>query len=803
MLADSRARNLKTAICTLTAVVLLAPGLAAQMAEPEPFPPAVEPRPSTPPPLGLAGRAAVPPLAFLDPATEAAPEELADLARWNRERRGPLKNGFSRPLPEPRAVTLEPALLGPRLRGSASSVELEGGVASKTAAGDLIWGAEVTVEGAYRLRLHLHDVDLPPGSLLWVYNDLDERVGPLEVRQLLFANELWTPPLAGPSLRLELLLPAQEPETGGSFVVDRVLEVFPLDADGAPLSGPSLAETGAGCLVDAQCVGSATFGPIENVQRAIAMLTFVDGGSGYLCSGGLLNDTDNQTTIPYLLTANHCISKQSVAATVTAYFDLWATSCGGPANNFYERSDGSTLLATGSASSSSDFTLLRLESLPPNRFLLGWDASSSAISSGKILHRISHPDGRVQHYSQTRVDTTSTICETEGGTTLPRSRFIYSSLEIGDTIPGSSGSPVMLANGKVVGQLLGSCGPQDAVDCDPRVDAVDGAFSRTWSQVEDYLDPVKYTLTVNKNGNGAGTVTSTPSGIDCGATCSAKYVTGTEVQLTATPAGGSSFAGWSGACNAGGEVTMSSNKTCTATFSRPVLTITKTGTGQGGVTTVPLGISCGATCAAAFDLGTTVELLASAALDSAFDGWSGHADCADALVSMNADKGCTASFRLLPTYTLSVTKEGEGFGTVRSDPGAINCGSVCEDDFVEGKIVRLLAIPELGSQLGAWSGDSDCEDGFLTMVADRSCTGSFVPCTIDSEVVVSAPSEPVTDARLYQACNVLILEEGGFVIANGGEVALRAGNLVALPSGFVVETGGRLEVIIGPPLPEP
>ncbi|MGB5817671.1 MAG: hypothetical protein WBI27_20975, partial [Thermoanaerobaculia bacterium] len=619
-------------------------------------------------------------------------------------------------------------------------------------------------------------------------------------QQLLSGSELWTPSVAGPTIRLEILLPADELATAGSFGIDRVLEIFPLGESGAPLTGITVDETGAACLVDAQCVGSGTFGPIENVQHAIAMLIFVEGGSGFQCSGGLLTDTDNQSTIPYLLTANHCISKQPVASTVDAFFDYYRSSCTGSVPNLSSlpRSNGSTLLATGNETSSSDFTLLRLDSLPSNRFLLGWDASSSAVSNGKVLHRISHPTGMVQHYSRYRVDTSSPICATQGGTPLTRSRFIYSSPEVGDTLGGSSGSVVLLGNGKVVGQLLGGCG--EGGDCDPNVDAVDGAFFKTWDKVKQYLDPAKYTLTVNKTGNGSGTVTSIPSGINCGSTCSSKYTDGTEVQLTATPASGSTFTGWSGDCSVDGEAVMTSNRTCTASFVRPVLTAIRTGTGNGSVTSVPLGINCGSICSAGFDLGMMVELLATPAADSVFDGWSGDPDCSDGMVTMTGDKTCTASFRLLPTYTLIVSTDGAGAGTVGSDPGDIDCGGVCEDTFVEGRAVRLLANPELGSQLGGWSGDADCTDGLLTMVDDRTCTGTFVPCTIDSGVLV--PAQTVTDTQIFQACNVLTVEDGGFVVADGGDVTLRAGNSVVVPSDFVVETGGRLTVVIGPPLPD-
>lgn len=80
--------------------------------------------------------------------------------------------------------------------------------------------------------------------------------------------------------------------------------------------------------------------------------------------------------------------------------------------------------------------------------------------------------------------------------------------------------------------------------------------------------PGPFTLTVTKAGTGTGTVTSNPAGINCGATCSESYASGTSVTLTAAAGGSSTFAGWGGACTGTGNciLNMTTNLTVTATF---------------------------------------------------------------------------------------------------------------------------------------------------------------------------------------------------------------------------------------------
>jgi hypothetical protein len=263
----------------------------------------------------------------------------------------------------------------------------------------------------------------------------------------------------------------------------------------------------------------------------------------------------------------------------------------------------------------------------------------------------------------------------------------------------------------------------DQFDCDQ------ATGSDAWAMGEDFTPG----LTVTLSGDASGTVTSSPAGINCGNDCSESYASGTGVTLTAAPAQGASFAGWSGACtgsNSTCTLTINGARSVTATFTtKPVLDVTKMGTGGGTVTSSPAGIDCGNDCNQPFDQGISVTLTANPNATSTFGGWSGCTvtgplTCS---VTMNASKTVTATFDVQNvTRTLSVTVTGPG--NVASAPGQINCtdgsAGVCQDTFNNGTTVTLTATGTV-----TWGGDcateldNTCE---LTMTADRSASATFV-----------------------------------------------------------------------------
>jgi hypothetical protein len=434
-------------------------------------------------PLSLESALSVAPLHVLRSAEEDARGELDALAAWNAAHKLPAKNGFARPLPQPLAVRLTPSL-----SGHGAAIPFAGGLLTDAEPGSLTWGTHVRIAGAYRVRLHLTDVHLPAGTRLAVSTPGGEPEW-FGLELLSPRGDLWTPSARGEALELEVQVPVAA--LGGSpagFDLREAMEIVSLDPKSSGSSGGML-KADTSCLVDATCKDNGDLSNIDSYRHAVAQLLFVEPGQGsFLCTGSLLNDQAHDST-PYLLTANHCISDQATASSLQAFFDYDTASCDGttPFERRLPHSNGATLLAHGSADSgSSDFSFLRLSSLPGGRYFLGWNADARALRDGTPLFRLSHPapEGfpRALSFTQYTNDPTFDPCD---GITAPQ--FVYTHVVNGATAGGSSGSALLLGNGQVVGQLGGACGVAPDDICNPDNDDFDGAFAVTYPKVQQWL----------------------------------------------------------------------------------------------------------------------------------------------------------------------------------------------------------------------------------------------------------------------------------------------------------------------------
>ncbi len=246
------------------------------------------------------------------------------------------------------------------------------------------------------------------------------------------------------------------------------------------------------------------------------------------------------------------------------------------------------------------------------------------------------------------------------------------------------------------------------------------------------------TVSVEKAGEGSGTILSEQEGINCGTVCSASFDTEEFIYLSAVADEGSVFGGWSGDEDCfDGALAPDGDKHCIATFDPAPpppdetieVTISLAGAGSGLVISDPEGIECGETCTATFFQFQRIGLTAIPDPGSIFAGWSGDTGCGE-LLNGDVDINCIATFEEEPppppiTYTLRVRVLGSGAGTVSSSPSGIFCDNDCSASFEPGT-VNLSVRPNIGSSV-VW-GDDCSGTGFFTSIlmdGDKTCSATI------------------------------------------------------------------------------
>ena len=473
----------------------------------------------------------------------------------------PLKIGFARDLPALRTFT--------QLTGLAT-------LAPATAA--QIASISITSADALGIRLGLLIDKMPASAKLRFYakeSDQAYEVTGREINDTIERNvaagdssqeayTYWSPIINGQEVIVEFELPNGTPLTEVVFSIPRLSHLY-----SSPLATRALQEKigqSGSCNLDSVCQSSWS-----NESLATAKMSFISGGSSYVCTGTLLNDLDVSTSVPYFLSANHCISSQTEASSLQTYWFYRSNSCS--SGTLYAGtqtlSGGATLLYNSSVT---DTSFMRLVGTPPaGTYFAGWTSTQQSLSTG--ITGIHNPMGDLQKISFGSI-TNYLTCTTGSSyscstTTVGSANHLKVVWNQGITEGGSSGSGIWVTSGAshyLVGQLHGGqsyCSTPTAPDNYGRFDVAYNASLYQWLGVTNTQQ-----VTVTKSGN--GTVTSNPAGISCGTTCSASFTSGTSVTLTAAPGSGNSFSGWSGACSGTDStciVTMSAAKTVTASFS--------------------------------------------------------------------------------------------------------------------------------------------------------------------------------------------------------------------------------------------
>ncbi len=366
------------------------------------------------------------------------------------------------------------------------------GMMRSTPDGGYVWTAAAEAKDAVAMRIHFVDFSLPEHAALYVYNSEGQAFGPYTHRGPNGTGDFWSNTLNGSLAFIQLRhrgVATRQDLEKTVFVMEEIGHLGPKFLRAILMGNEPVhrktCSFNASCVENASCFGTGTWGAINDVSGGVASILYASRGFLYICSGGLLADTDTGTTIPYFLTANHCISKGREASSMEAFFQF-TTPCNGACYNpdgVVPSTNGSSVVST---SKTSDYTLLELSQMPPSgSTYLGWNSSPVANTNGVELYRLSHPQGAPQSFSKHTVDTSTGTCSS-----WPRGNWIYSRDVIGATEGGSSGSPVLNVAGQVVGQLSGACGFDVNNPCNSVDNAtVDGAFAAYFSSVSQFLDP--------------------------------------------------------------------------------------------------------------------------------------------------------------------------------------------------------------------------------------------------------------------------------------------------------------------------
>lgn len=287
----------------------------------------------------------------------------------------------------------------------------------------------------------------------------------------------WSPIVQGDVLEVEIVLAAGADPAAYRLRIPQLshFDVNPAASDQAV--GRAVGDSDY-CERDIVCRTSPPTN-FRSTANAVARMVFTKGGSSYLCTGTLLNNS-NSPRKHMFWTANHCISTQSVANTLQTYWFYEVTTCGGSTVSSAARTltGGAYLRHNNNAR---DTALLELKTTPPaGAVYAGWN--SAAISAtNTAIEGIHHPAGDVKKYSLGTVTLLSGNIDGKG----PFYRVRWTT---GVTEGGSSGSGLFtVSNGsyQLRGGLYGGlsyCSAPSDPDYYSR-------FADVYSSISSYLSP--------------------------------------------------------------------------------------------------------------------------------------------------------------------------------------------------------------------------------------------------------------------------------------------------------------------------
>ena len=328
------------------------------------------------------------------------------------------------------------------------------------------WVSTITIESESAASVRLHMQIESSGAIQLVFFELNRSnettvIGETELGSLISTNpqlssdlvvnettDFWSPSARGSVLGIELRIVDERVRDTSKLTIKKLAHRYLSTTESRlPNDSTYLYDSSEGVLSTADCSNEYVACHSQSISGRIAdsaaVITYERDGASYLCSAVLINDSapGNQH---FMLTANHCVETNSIAATVEAEWFWQFDACNSQFLDprFIITRGGAQLLAS---SNSQGMSLLKLNQSPPSgAYYAGLSTASSALAVGTTLTGIHHPRGQYKEFWNGVVEGIQDLrgCDPGGTNCKVKQNRLVTRYQTGIAFPGSSGSGI-------------------------------------------------------------------------------------------------------------------------------------------------------------------------------------------------------------------------------------------------------------------------------------------------------------------------------------------------------------------------
>jgi hypothetical protein len=324
---------------------------------------------------------------------------------------------------------------------------LEDGAWTNLPNGSRIWRMALKSSGAYSLEVNFHDLFIPEGGTLYIFNPSGTEIfGAYTSQNNKESGRMSLEMIQGEELRIEYTEPNAELGQGRIHIQDVAYRYRNVMADSQS------------CEVDVSC--SESNGWEDQVKSVVRIRTRING-QFFWSTGTLMNNTA-QDCRPFILTNMHSSIDEGTQSTFSDfefyrfYFNFERISCGeGPISQVHtiagcmKKADSND----NGGAMGSDFMLVEISSAIPTTygvFFAGWNVSAATQAGGVSIHHPSAGPKKISVYQENVISSSWGVSDSHWSV-----KWASTINGHGVTEGGSSGAGLFDSAGLVIGTLTG------------------------------------------------------------------------------------------------------------------------------------------------------------------------------------------------------------------------------------------------------------------------------------------------------------------------------------------------------------